>query len=164
MANAYTQALIAAPDRDVLKKEQKTWTKNIRNNCKNTECLKAVYINQTQKLKRIVESNKNIVNSTKNELIGDWEAYSRAFYNTGIITITPSALYHEACKVKFKLIKNDGAQYYFKSEIQNRCYAMMYDPINYIKITKNEQEIIVEYYSTTAESTLLGEGTYKKIQ
>lgn len=165
LARVYTQALVEAPDRNALKKEQREWVKKERDKCNSRSCLFTCYKNRIEKCAVSMEGRTGNQIVRNKYLFGKWESYGTAFYQTGVIEITPMFLAHESCKTKFHLLNQNQKEYYFEAQAKNTCYTFsIKNSLNYIKvISEGDNEITVRYYSATTEGSLLGEGTYNKV-
>ena len=165
LTKVYAQALVVASDREALKREQRSWVKNLRNKCNDLKCLNLSYLARTLKLKRF--SSSIFVNgdsSNYGKLTGKWEPFSKAFHDTGSIEIGASTLLHESCETSFQL-KYIEKLSLFEAVDKNTCYAFAdNEPINYIKITMEDDYISVRYYSSTYEGSLSGIGAYSRAE
>ena len=164
LVKVYAHALVVASDPDLLKSEQRAWLKKCRNVNSDTISLKEAYgvrIIELTAFKSSIFSNNTVSDS---RLLGSWESFSTAFYETGIITIKSKSLRHESCNTYFALRSKNKNSYIYESVSNNSCYGIAHIALNFVKIIVNgADEITVRYYENETETSLIGEGTYKKI-
>lgn len=165
MANVYAKTLIVVIDKDAVTKSQKRWIKQVRNRCKNDSCLIASYTDRLAELQSLLSSNLNNKTISTSSFGGEWEPCGKAFYGTGSIKITSAVVIHKACKTKFIIFENRSNLLNSEAVNKNSCYAFSdKEAVNYIKIIRDGSDVTIRYYSTTNERSLLGEGTYSRVE
>ncbi|MCM0083312.1 lysozyme inhibitor LprI family protein [Geomonas sp. Red32] len=160
LALAYAQALIAAPDREALKKEQRAWVRGKRNACSDVRCMASTY------QERIGALSKPHPATSLAEIKGIWENLSPDVGGRYSLTVMSNFLLVGTCKPRFILTSAKDGQYVFTSASNKKCsvYSGGYDLVM-IKLELSDKESLhASYYNGTTEKDLILSTNFFKVE
>lgn len=164
LGNLYARALLAAPDRETMKREQREWVKKSRNQCATSRCLSSSYQARIMALQKYGKNNDN--HQSSDEISGVWEEMKPTADGRFKVIITQGKLQLSLCKSRIfnfkQLLKN---QYVFTATSKGKCLQYSDSDLNLIKISITDQDRIhAEFYSGPAHKDWLGSDNFIKFE